>query len=401
MPDLPIVTSASGTEPDIVTLLHEAEATLEAIRNGEVDAFVMKEGDEDQVFVVRGAYRPYRVFVEQMKEGAATLSPDGIILYANQAFGSLVKTPLAQVVGAPIDNFVLNKSALQSFLEPNDIRSLELELQASDGTVVPVYVSYSAVRSREKSWICLIVIDLSEQKCQQAMLQQNERLAAMGMTAAVLSHEIANPLTSISATVQLMQRQVAQSSPVQQFAENLRVLASEVNRLAELLEDFRSLSHPTQLTLVPTSLGDLIAESVNVIAPVAAEAAVEIEHEISADLSSVSVDQKRMKQVILNLCKNAIEAMPNGGKLVIKAARHEGDVIIEIADSGMGISEDIDIFELFTTTKSTGTGLGLGIVRQIVAAHGGTIRYSSNPGQGTTFYVSLPLGASRRPAGSI
>jgi PAS domain S-box-containing protein len=394
------LSASEGVEPNPPSVLHEAHETVEAIRNGEVDAFVMKAGDGPQVFVAQGAYRPYRVFVEQMKEGAVTLSPDGIVLYANQAFADLIKTPLAQVIGMPIDQFVCSTSLLQRVLEQTETRNVEMELRASDRLAVPVYVSHSAVRSRETTWICLIVIDLSEQKRQQSMLQQQHRLAAIGMTAAVMSHEIANPLTAISAVVQIMQRRVAQSAPVASFAEDLRMIEAEIARLAGLLDDFRSLTQPSHLNLAPINIGGLVADTINIIAAEAAAAAIDLNSEVSPELPLLTADREKLKQAILNLCKNAIEAMPGGGKLTIKTDRDQDEIIITVTDTGMGIPEDVDIFELFTTTKPKGTGLGLAIVRQIVAAHGGTIRYSSNVAQGTSFYLSLPVGAPGGSSGS-
>jgi signal transduction histidine kinase len=102
-------------------------------------------------------------------------------------------------------------------------------------------------------------------------------------------------------------------------------------------------------------------------------------------------DAGKLKQVLLNLCKNAVEAMAGGGTLTIRGHHFAGLVSLEITDTGVGIPADVDIFQLFKTTKDYGTGLGLVIVRQIISAHQGTIAYRSVPGKGTTFTVSLPV----------
>lgn len=101
-------------------------------------------------------------------------------------------------------------------------------------------------------------------------------------------------------------------------------------------------------------------------------------------------DQEKLAQVLLNLCKNAVEAMPEGGTLTVRGSSVGAQVLLAISDTGVGIPEGFNVFEPFTTTKDTGTGLGLAIVQQIVAAHGGTITYTSTPDQGTTFTVTLP-----------
>jgi two-component system sensor histidine kinase HydH len=105
----------------------------------------------------------------------------------------------------------------------------------------------------------------------------------------------------------------------------------------------------------------------------------------------IGVDEDKLKQALLNLFKNAVEAMPNGGDLILAVAHSDDQVVIKISDTGSGIAPDVDIFAPFYTTKKEGTGLGLIVVRQIIAAHDGTITFSSEPGKGTTFTVSLPV----------
>jgi len=102
-------------------------------------------------------------------------------------------------------------------------------------------------------------------------------------------------------------------------------------------------------------------------------------------------DSEKLKQALLNLCNNAVEAMPQGGTLTLRAHNAEEQVVLEVVDTGLGIPDGVDIFEPFATTKTWGTGLGLVIVRQIVSAHGGTITYASERGKGTVFCLSLPL----------
>lgn len=120
-------------------------------------------------------------------------------------------------------------------------------------------------------------------------------------------------------------------------------------------------------------------------------ARVSVELQFNDDLPQIAVDRGKIKQVIVNLCKNAVEAMPEGGRLTLKSYCLNRSVILEISDTGAGIPAGIDVFHLFTTTKPSGTGLGLAVVNQIVSAHGGTIDYVSQPGIGTTFKISLPL----------
>jgi signal transduction histidine kinase len=118
---------------------------------------------------------------------------------------------------------------------------------------------------------------------------------------------------------------------------------------------------------------------------------VKVNVQFSEPLFLIRADKERIKQVVLNLCKNAVEAMPSGGVLTIKPYQLNDHMILEISDTGTGIPEGIDVFQLFKTTKTDGSGLGLPIVQQIVSEHRGTIEYASVPGKGTTFKISLPL----------
>jgi PAS domain S-box-containing protein len=380
----------------IQTLLQEAHDTVEAIRAGAVDGFVITGADGgDEVFILEGANQPYRLFVEQMNDGAVTLSNDAIVLYANKYFADLMKTPLEQIIGAPFEDFLTDKDLFQRVIKKTEPGNLEAELLASNGTRLPVYISYSPLRNGNNSWICLVIMDASEQKQQQTLLQESQRLAAIGKTAAVLSHEIANPLSGMLMTVQVMQRQIVEPAAGDLFRDDLRLLQEEIRRLAALLSDFRSLSHLVQLNLAPTDVASLVTETIKPLHAEATHAGIQIAQKFSADVPLLTVDKQRMKQVFLNLCKNAMEAMPSGGTLTINGVRESDNIVIEIIDTGPGIPEGVDVFDFFTTTKPEGSGLGLAVVRQIVTAHGGIITYLSKPGEGTSFRLTFPLRDSR------
>lgn len=236
--------------------------------------------------------------------------------------------------------------------------------------------------------------EIAERRRAEEKLRERERLAAMGATAAVLAHEIANPLNGISTTVQLLERHVLQQKEGQDemVLATLRDVRTEISRLGALLHDFRSLSRPQKLNLQPTDLMALVTEFLSVEEPQYAERGIRVQLDFSADLPLVAVDGHKLKQAFLNLCKNALEAMqPDGGILTLEGRNGGDQVILEIRDTGIGIPQGVDIFELFTTTKAHGTGLGLAIVRQIISAHGGTITCESEPGKGTTFRLTLPV----------
>jgi len=168
-------------------------------------------------------------------------------------------------------------------------------------------------------------------------------------------------------------------------------LKSEISRLNSLLQDFRSLSRKENYKFQPVSVAALVGEAIEFELPRYIEQGVEVESNFTTDLPPITVDIDKMKQVILNLAKNAIEAMPHGGKLSFNAEATNSTVTLDVSDTGGGIPPEVDIFEPFFTTKSFGTGIGMTIVRQIIAAHGGSVSYRSEPGKGTTFSIKLPV----------
>jgi PAS domain S-box-containing protein len=392
--------------------LQEAEQTLSAIRSGEVDALVINGPGGEQIFTLKGADHTYRVIVEEMGEAALTLSLDGTILYCNSRFAALLKRPLENVIGSAIGKFLTAESEtiFRSLIVDGCKGRAEVALQASDGTTVPVYMSCNRVVIDNCEVVCLIVTDLTEQKRQEAIIaaercqaeeriRANDRLAAMGMTAAALAHEIANPLQWIFTTIQLMQHELEQDKDIDRsWNTQLRDIHNELARLSSLLHEFRSLARPMQLNLASVDFKDFIAEVEKLVAPELASRTIRVEHHISTALPHFIIDREKIRQVFLNLYKNAVEAMSSGGQLTVTAYPEPDKVIIELADSGPGIPDGFDIFEPFVTTKDKGTGLGLMVVRQILSAHDGSISYSSKAGEGTTFRIVLPLSASTQTA---
>jgi len=221
-----------------------------------------------------------------------------------------------------------------------------------------------------------------------ALALRHERSANL-QVAAGLAHEVRNPLTAVKGFLELT---LAHRSEVPQFAG---VALRELDRAISLLEDYSLLSRapkiqPTQ----PVSVSGLLSEAALVARGlVSAGPEVIIDHADSEPGLQTLADPPRLKQVLLNLCRNAVEAMPEGGILQLRAVRDVREVILEVSDTGVGIPacEMGRIFEPFYTTKETGTGLGLSVCRRIVEAHGGRLTVDSHPGRGATFRVHLPL----------
>jgi signal transduction histidine kinase len=166
-------------------------------------------------------------------------------------------------------------------------------------------------------------------------------------------------------------------------------IKSEITRLGALLHEFRYLARPQRLRLRKVRLDDLIGDAL--AAETYREKGVRLQVEIPADLPELWLDEAQFKQALANLAENAADAMPNGGTLTVQAYRVRDEICLDVSDTGIGISPGVNIFELFTTTKPHGTGLGLAVVRQIVSAHSARIDYHTEPGSGTTFTLTLPI----------
>jgi PAS domain S-box-containing protein len=237
-----------------------------------------------------------------------------------------------------------------------------------------------------------VVRDITERKITEERLRQSERLATLGTTAAVFAHEIGNPLNGLSTSLQLAETLLKTSNTSDPLIlETLQAASQEVQRLTSLLKDYRSFARPLHLNLEATDLRRAVQEILTPNMRSYRDSGITVDVQFSENFPLIRVDRERIKQVILNLCKNAAEAMPGGGVLTFRAYLLNDQVILEISDTGTGIPDGIDVFQLFKTTKADGTGLGLPIVQQIVSEHRGTVECVSEPGKGATFKISIPL----------
>ena len=223
-------------------------------------------------------------------------------------------------------------------------------------------------------------------------LRRADRLSALGELSAGLAHEVRNPLGSIEGSVQILGRRDLEEGTRQEFAE---MALREVARLKGLLTHFLEFARPQQPRVVASDI-ELLLQSVAKLATETAKMAqVDILVETAASLPLLSIDPEQIRQVLLNLVINAVQAMPNRGQIRLRAI-HDGEYArIEVEDEGIGIPEDDleRMFDPFFTTRSNGTGLGLSIAYQIVNQHGGHIAAKRNPERGMTFAVTLPLAA--------
>jgi signal transduction histidine kinase len=231
-------------------------------------------------------------------------------------------------------------------------------------------------------------------------LHQTERLSSMGQLAAEVAHEIRNPLNAVSLAVQRIQREYSPAAIEDQkeFKNLIRTVRQEIRRLDVTIEDFLSLSRGGRLDLRPLAVVDLLKSVLLLVQAEADSKGIRVETSWQAPGTIAVMDENRMRQALLNLVKNAFESMNGGGTLTVSVkSRPHNRTGIEIADTGTGIlPANLElIFNPDYTTKEKGLGLGLSIALQIIRAHGGELNVQSQPGQGTTFEILLPLRTER------
>ncbi len=220
-------------------------------------------------------------------------------------------------------------------------------------------------------------------------LLRSERFAAVGEAAAYVSHEIKNPLMVIGGFA----RQLERNPEVPQTAgAKLRIISDEVRRLENFLGELRDFTRPAAPTKIDGNLNELVQEVAAMMQDTAKEMNIQLTTKLAGNLPVVSFDPNQMKQVLINLVKNAMEAFDGGGVITLTTNLHDAQVNLSVQDSGKGIDPEIipDIFNPFFTTKKTGTGLGLAVINKIVEDHQGTINVKSTKGQGTVFTIHLP-----------
>lgn len=229
----------------------------------------------------------------------------------------------------------------------------------------------------------------------QRAARESKRLALLGTRALVFAHEVGNPLNGISVGLEFVKRDLESAEfDVRLLIATLQSTMLEIDRLGSLLNEFREIACPQNIDFQRTDLVKNTKEVLSCQYAAYRKLGITVDLQFDSPLLPVMADPGKLKQVVLNLCNNAAQAMPDGGCLTIKGYYLAQKVVLEISDTGAGIPEGLDVFELFRTTKPRGSGLGLPLVRQILAAHHGAINYTSKPGDGTTFTVYLPAADS-------
>lgn len=253
-----------------------------------------------------------------------------------------------------------------------------------------LFASSASIALRNAQLIAELRQSLRREQAMRQQLVHSERLAVIGELAARIAHDLRSPLVTIGGYARQLQRHPTDAERVRR---NAQVIVDEVERLERQLRDLLDFTTPRPPQLKPTPLGELVQRLAELQTPSLQAAGVTFQLDIADDLPPALVDELQIERVILNLWRNAVEAMPNGGVLSVRVWHENSWVKLQIADTGEGIPPEVmeHIFQPFFTTKRSGSGLGLAICKKIITDHGGEIRLQSSPGGGTVVEIALPV----------
>lgn len=241
----------------------------------------------------------------------------------------------------------------------------------------------------------IILRDITERLRIDTEAVQNEKMKAIGTLSASLAHEIKNPLNSIVINMEILKGQInkIEQPGTQPFHKYINIIQSEIGRLDKVIKDFLDYAKPQSTQYKKLNLGKVVINLLDFIEPEAKKTDVKITKKINKKLFDIRGEENQLKQVILNLLLNALQAMPDGGELTVEVSNiSDGRIKIQIKDTGVGIKKEDhnQIFDPFFTTKKKGSGLGLALVEQLVKNHGGEISFESEEEKGTTFSLVFP-----------
>ncbi len=340
----------------------------------------------------------YKLVFDSMIEGVIVTNSEGKVLLINRVMEEFISVPKGRLYSQDIADWNFDpeiREVLDSALSSKEkILEREIHLKRTDKTftmsVLPL------LSSGEPEGHIIILVDITEKRTKEIQLRQAESLAALTTLTAGVAHEIKNPLTSIDIHIQLLKKEIAKLDEGQtRDMKNLLVIVKEeIDRLNSIVQDFLFAVRPMSMSFDSEDINAIIEELAEFLKYELVEKEISLVLEPGKDIPRVTVDQKYLKQALLNILKNSIEAIQENGEIRIKTeVNSDDDVVVQVFDNGGGISESNigKIFEPYFTTRKFGTGLGLVIVYKIIKEFGGDIKVKSEEGRGTVFTITLPV----------
>jgi signal transduction histidine kinase len=394
--------------------LREISRNLDSVTLGTADQLLGSESEHDEFGLVslkianlgrqiRDSREIFSALKDNVDQLMSTLQ-DGLMLFTRDSRVVLVSAPVERFLGRPRAE-LLGRTAREVFLSDSSLGSMVLdaferrrpllqrEFVAAAGRRVQVSLDFVQEKSTQIGAL-LIMRDAESVRRIGDEIEMSRRLSASGRVTGGVAHEVKNPINAIVLHLQLLQNKLMELDP--DTRRHMDIIGSEIHRLDRVVQTLVDFTRARELHLMEVDLRRLLDEVALLAGPDAEQHGVKIKREMPAEPLPVKADLDLIKQALLNVVLNGIQAMPEGGQLTISARREENAAVAEISDCGMGIPQDVQekIFELYFTTKKDGTGIGLAQTYQILQWHYGSVEFESREGEGTTFRFRLPLATS-------
>lgn len=352
---------------------------------------------------VRDVKEVFSALKENLDQMMANLQ-DGVMLFTSDFRAVLVSASTERFVGLPrgemlgsypaqifSPEFPLGRLILDAFNNHSPVGQQEVE--AKNGHMVQVSLDFIEERG-ERIGALLTLRDSESVHRIEDEIELSRRLAAIGRLTSGVAHEVKNPINAIVVHLEVLRQKLKEIDP--DTRRHMDVIGSEIQRLDRVVQTLVDFTRPVELRLVELDLQKLVDEVVMLASPAAAQHDVRIERKVTQEPLRTRVDSDLVKQAVLNIVLNGVQAMPHGGSLRISTRRDTESALITIRDHGAGIPADIrdKIFNLYFTTKKGGSGIGLAMAYRVVQLHHGSLEFTSIADHGTTFYLRFPLAES-------
>jgi len=338
--------------------------------------------------------------IKSATDGIVTINEDHVIIGYNEGAEKMFGYSRGEALGQDLNILIpppykeVHRGFVRRYVATREARVIgkhvRLKAQRRDGSEFPMSISFSVAEIRDNLYFTGVIRDITEYQEMQDRLLQSERLAAVGNTVTHIAHEIKNPLLIIGGFA----RQLIKIPGLDDKSrQKLNIIAEEVSNLEAMVAEMRDFVRLPPAVKSQGRLEEAISEALELFRDTFTENHIKSKRVEDGPLPPLDFDPKQLRQVLINLFKNALEAMPRGGEIAISTRVSGQNAEIVLADTGEGMDPEVaaNIFQPYFTTKAQGTGLGLAICQSIIRGHGGSISVKSTPGKGTAFTIQLPL----------
>ena len=334
-----------------------------------------------------------------LQDGLMLFTHDARVVLVSASAERFVNRPRADMLGQHVSDVFsagtrLGRLVLDSFELHHPITMREVE---TDSRRIQVSLDFIEERG-QKIGALLTMRDSESVRKIEDEIELSRRLAAIGRLTSGVAHEVRNPINAIMVHLQIMREKLQEMDP--ESKRHMDVIGSEIQRLGRVVQTLLDFTKPVELRLSDSDVRRLIEEVAMLAGPEAARHGVMVQTDLPEYPLPVKVDADLVKQAVLNIANNGIQAMPNGGRLLLSARLEDDTVQLDISDQGGGIPPEVGekIFNLYFTTKKGGSGIGLAMSYRVLQLHNGSMSYDSRPGEGTTFHLRFPAMESARAA---